>query len=112
MATRRLMSAIAAVATMLVASPLRTLAAWALRQQGGRTARQIMLSPLIVPVILNALGILFLFARIGLINTLFGLVAAHVMHAIPFVFIAAATGLESFDLSHERLARCLGATRT
>ncbi|BBK41208.1 ABC transporter permease [Allostella vacuolata] len=104
----------AALLTMLIATPIGTLAAWALRLRGGRFALffwAMMMSPLIVPIILVGVGVFFLFARFGLTNTMTGLVAAHVMHALPFVFLTVAAGLKNFDLRQEMIARCLGASR-
>nr|WP_210163627.1 ABC transporter permease [Rhizobium leguminosarum] len=67
--------------------------------------------PLAVPSILTAIGTLFVFARLGLVNTTFGLVAAHTMLAIPFVVIVTTAGLISYDLNQEMVARSLGASR-
>lgn len=108
-------SFVAAALTMAIATPLGTLAAWALRLNQSPLALvfwAVMMSPLIVPVILIGIGVFFLFARIGLTNTMTGLVAAHVMHALPFVFVTVAAGLKSFDMRQEMIARCLGATRS
>lgn len=104
----------AATLTMLIATPLGTLAAWGLRLRQGPLAMvfwAVMMSPLIVPIILVGVGVFFLFARIGLTNSMTGLVAAHVMHALPFVFLTVAAGLKTFDMRQEMVARCLGATR-
>ncbi|MDR5010945.1 ABC transporter permease [Agrobacterium fabacearum] len=67
--------------------------------------------PLSVPSILVAIGSLFVFSRLGLVNTTFGLVLAHTMLAIPFVFIVVTAGLTSYDLNQEMAARSLGASR-
>lgn len=106
-------SVIAATLTTLIATPLGTLAAWALRQNSGKAMQWfwvVLMSPLIVPGILIAVGVFLFFARAGLTNTMTGLVAAHVMHALPFVLITVAAGLRSFDMRHEMIARCLGAS--
>ncbi|WP_318030561.1 ABC transporter permease [Rhizobium ruizarguesonis] len=67
--------------------------------------------PLAVPSVLIAIGTLFVFARLGLVNTTYGLVAAHTMLAIPFVVIVTTAGLISYDLNQEMAARSLGASR-
>lgn len=106
-------SVVAAVLTTLIATPLGTLAAWAIRKNGGKANQLfwiVLMSPLIIPGILIAVGIFLFFARAGLTNTMTGLVAAHVMHALPFVLITVTAGLRSFDLRHEMIARCLGAS--
>ena len=67
--------------------------------------------PLAVPSILIAIGTLFVFARLGLVNTTVGLVMAHTMLAIPFVVIVTTAGLVSYDMNQEMVARSLGASR-
>ncbi|PYE31881.1 putative spermidine/putrescine transport system permease protein [Rhizobium sp. PP-WC-1G-195] len=67
--------------------------------------------PLTVPSILVAIGSLFVFSRLGLVNTTTGLVMAHTMLAIPFVFIVTTAGLTSYDMNQEMAARSLGASR-
>jgi putative spermidine/putrescine transport system permease protein len=67
--------------------------------------------PLTVPSILVAIGSLFVFSRLGLVNTTTGLVMAHTMLAIPFVVIVTTAGLTSYDMNQEMAARSLGASR-
>jgi putative spermidine/putrescine transport system permease protein len=46
-----------------------------------------VLMPLFVPGILIGVGVLFLYSRLGLNNTLIGLVLAHATVALPFVAV-------------------------
>ena len=65
---------------MLVSTPLGTMAAYALYVSGHPAARAIfffLITPMIVPVILIAIGTFYVFGRIGLNNTISGLVLAH-----------------------------------
>ncbi len=104
----------AAGLTVLVATPLGTLAAYGLIAAGVRRARAVpalLLAPLVVPVILVGIGVFYVYVRLGLVNTLAGLVAAHSMLALPLVFLVAKSALEGFDLTQETVARSLGATR-
>lgn len=104
----------AAVLTVLVATPVGTAAAYGLhvaRLRYGGAINALMLMPIMVPVILIAVGVFFLYARLGLNNTLLGLVLAHSMMAIPFVLITTAAGLRSYDMNQELVARSLGASR-
>ena len=39
-----------------------------------------------------------------------GLILAHSMHAVPFVFVTVFSALQSFDLNQPRVAQSLGAT--
>jgi putative spermidine/putrescine transport system permease protein len=107
-----LLSIKVAVLTMLVATPIGTAAAYGLHVAGfkwGAVLRLAILAPLLVPVILIAVGIFYLYALLGLNNTLFGLVLAHSMLALPFVVVSVGAGLRSYDMAQERAARSLGA---
>lgn len=103
-----------AILTMLIATSLGTAAAYALHVSGKRfTAllRGLMLAPMIVPVIFTAIGLFFVYARLELNNTLFGLVLAHTLVALPYVIINVEAGLRSYDMTQEHAACILGATR-
>jgi putative spermidine/putrescine transport system permease protein len=100
--------------TMLVATPLGTMAAYGLYASSLRAASVIFLvlvTPIIVPVILVAIGVFYVYAKIGLVNTLSGLVLAHSILAIPLVVVIVSSALKSFDLNQEMVARSLGANR-
>jgi putative spermidine/putrescine transport system permease protein len=102
------------VLTMLLATPLGTMAAYALFVSGHRAARAIfvcLITPMIVPVILIAIGTFYAFGRVGLNNTITGLVMAHTVLAAPLVMIVITSALRNYDLNQERVARSLGATR-
>jgi len=66
---------------------------------------------MIVPVILIAIGAFYAFGRIGLNNSITGLVLAHTAMATPLVMILITAALRSYDLNQERVARSLGASR-
>ena len=55
--------------------------------------RKFFFQPMMVPIILIAAGVFFVYARVGLISTLTGLVLAHIMLALPYVIIALLAGL-------------------
>ena len=102
------------VLTMLVATPLGTMAAYALYVSGHPAARAIfvfLITPMIVPVILIAIGTFYVFGRIGLYNTIIGLVLAHTALATPLVMIIITAALRTYDLNQERVVRSLGASR-
>jgi putative spermidine/putrescine transport system permease protein len=104
----------AAILTMLVATALGTLAAYALNASPARYARLayvVFLAPLVIPSILVAIAIFLLYAQIGLNNTLTGIVLAHSVVAIPLVVITVASGLKGYDMHQEMVARSLGANR-
>ena len=69
-----------------------------------------IISPVIAPVIIVAIGIYFFYARLGLVGNPMGLVVAHTCLAVPFVVINVAAALQGFDERLERAAMNLGAT--
>jgi len=104
----------AALLTTLLATPVGTAAAYALHSGRFRFAgviQAILAIPLIVPVILIGIGAFFLYAWLGLNNTITGLVLAHTVLAIPLVTITVLSGLKTYDLNQELVARSLGANR-
>jgi putative spermidine/putrescine transport system permease protein len=103
-----------AVLTTILATPLGIAAAYGLHASGFRYARatQIaLISPLIIPVIILGVGIFYLYVRLGVVNTIPGLVLAHSILAIPFVVVTVSSALQQFDMNQERVARSLGASR-
>ena len=103
-----------AVLTVVIATPLGVAAAYAISQSKWRIMRLIhmtLLLPLVVPIIITAVGIFFVFAKVGLAATMTGLVLANVMLGLPYVVISVAAGLQSFDATQEMVARSLGMNR-
>lgn len=70
----------------------------------------LILSPLIVPVIVVAIGIYYAFARYGLVGSPFGMVLAHTCLAVPFVVTSVSASLAGIDPRLEQAALSLGAT--
>ncbi|WP_137388941.1 ABC transporter permease [Rhodoligotrophos defluvii] len=104
----------AATLTVLLATPLGVAAAYGLHVSESRLAksvRPLLIVPLIVPVIIIAIGVFYLYARLALINTLTGLVLAHSVLALPFVFVVVGAGFQRYDMAQELVARSLGASR-
>ena len=104
----------AAVLTMLVATPLGIAAAYGLHfsnSKWARIMRMALIMPLIIPIIIIAVGAFYLYVQIGLVNTTAGLVLAHSVLAMPFVLVTVNAGLQQFDRSQEMVARSLGASR-
>lgn len=107
-------SLITAVVTTAVSLPIGMAAAYAINNSSLkviRTLQIVLLLPMMVPIILIAAGVFFVYARVGLISSLTGLVLAHIMLALPYVIIALLAGLRNFDMSQEMVARSLGMNR-
>jgi len=98
---------------MVLSTCLGTLAAIGLvRGQftGKKLINGFILSPLIAPVIIVAIGIYFFYARLGLVGNPLALVLAHTGLAVPFVVINVSATLQGFDDRLECAALSLGAT--
>jgi putative spermidine/putrescine transport system permease protein len=98
--------------TMVVATVIGGLASIALVRtsfRGKAFLTSLMLSPMVVPTIVFAIALYFLFARLGLVGTRLGLVLSHVVLALPYVIIVISGALRSIDLRLERAAQILGA---
>jgi putative spermidine/putrescine transport system permease protein len=76
---------------------------------GKRYVAMFLMSPILVPVIVIALGLYLYFASIGIVGTEFGLIFAHTMFITPFVIVTSMAGLRHIDPSLETAATIMGA---
>jgi putative spermidine/putrescine transport system permease protein len=100
-----------AFTTCIVATPLGVAAAYAINASAWRPLqriRTILFLPLMVPNVIIAIGLFFVLAKLNLVTTMSGLVAANVVLAIPLVLVATLSGLRHFDMNQELVARSLG----
>lgn len=100
--------------TTLLATPLGTLAAYGLfasRYRWARAIHVLMITPIIVPVILVAIAVFYVYVKLKLVNSLTGIVLAHSMLAVPLVIMIVTSALKSYDMNQELVARSLGASR-
>lgn len=105
-------SVIVAVSVTFLATALGTVAALGLSRPNfpARSAfMSILISPMVVPVIISAVGMYFFYTRIGLTNSLPGLILAHTALATPFVVITVTATLFGFDQTLVRAGASLGA---
>jgi putative spermidine/putrescine transport system permease protein len=70
----------------------------------------IILSALVTPPIVSAIGVFIMYVPLGLVNSLLGLAGAHAVAGIPFVVINTAASLRSADQDLERAAIIHGAS--
>ena len=101
-----------AVLTALLSTVLGTLAALGIvrgRFPGKGLANALILSPLIVPVIIIAIGFFAFFSIAKLAGSLPGLVLSHTALAVPFVIVNVGTVLRTMDRNLEMAAASLGA---
>lgn len=100
------------LAATAIAAVIGTLASLALvrgRFLGKTALYALMLAPMIVPPVIIALGIFIMYSKLGLIDSEIGLIAAHVVIALPFVVLVVSATLQQYDVTIERAARVLGA---
>lgn len=103
---------IAPLATLL-ATALGVLAAMGLVRgefRGKGVVMAIIISPMVAPVVIIAVGMFFFFARLSLLNSYLGLVLAHALLGVPFVVITVVAVLKSYDTNLSRAAASLGAS--
>jgi putative spermidine/putrescine transport system permease protein len=106
-------SFIIAFATTFLATALGTLAALGLTMadfpfKGVITG--IMIMPMVVPIVISAVGIYFFYAWIGLTSTYIGMILAHTALATPFVVITVTATLQGFNRNQIRAGSSLGAS--
>lgn len=104
----------AAFLTMLVATPVGVVAAYGLHTSQVAWVRAtfvLLITPMMVPVVLIAIGSFYVFVKLKLLYTLTGLVLAHSILALPLVIIVTGSALKSYDMNQEMAARSLGAPR-
>lgn len=105
-------SIIVAVVSTTLATVLGTLAALGIARPKcpyRGTIMGILISPMIVPIIITAVGTYYFFASVGLLNTLTGLILAHTALGAPFVVITVTATLSGFNQTLMRAASSLGA---
>ena len=103
-----------AILTIFVATPIGTMAAYGLVNGSSRLSKilfPIFISPMMVPIILVAIGLFYFFVQFKLVNSVLGLVLGHSLVAMPLVLIIVFSALKNYDMNQEKVARSLGATR-
>jgi putative spermidine/putrescine transport system permease protein len=106
-------SIIVGTSATVLATTLGTLAALGLSKPGLPYKGLIMgvlISPIIVPLVITAVGMYFFYSRLHLTNTLPGIILAHTALGTPFVVITVTATLVGFDYSLVRAAQNLGAS--
>jgi putative spermidine/putrescine transport system permease protein len=104
-----------AFVTGLVTTTIAGLAALGVARSQGRWGSLIFglfLAPMIVPSIVSAIAMFYLFAQLSLVATDTGLVIGHTVTAIPVVFVTMLAILKGYDWRLDQAAATLGATRS
>lgn len=112
--TSMLVSLKVAAMTAACSLPVGIAAAYAIHNGDHPWFRRLyalLLLPMMVPSMIIAIGVFYVYVRLNLVGTLSGLVLAHLMLAVPFVLVTTLSGLRVCDPSQELVARSLGCTR-
>ncbi len=102
-----------AVLATLIATSVGTLASLGLvrgRFRGKGVAYALLLSPMIVPTIITAIALYFLFAGLGAIGSVLAMALGHTVLSLPVVVIIVSASLQGFDGRLEQAALSLGAS--
>jgi putative spermidine/putrescine transport system permease protein len=107
-------SLIIGVSATVLATVLGTMAAlgiWRARFPAQALVLAMLISPMVVPVVIIAVGVYFAFAPLGLTDGYLGLILAHATLGVPFVVITVLATLSAFDRTLLRAAESLGASQ-
>jgi putative spermidine/putrescine transport system permease protein len=105
-------SMIIGVGSTILSMGLGTLAALGLHSWQSRYKPLVMavvLSPMVVPMVITAVGAYFFFAPLGLTGNYLGLILVHAALAAPFVVVTVSATLQGFDTNLMRASASLGA---
>ena len=106
-------SGLVALVSSIAALVLGSVAAYGLVRGrfGGRALLEgNFVAPLILPPVITAVALYILFAKIGLLGTLPGLIVAHTILTVPYVVLLMAVAIRQFDVRIEQVAYSLGAS--
>lgn len=98
----------AATAAMLVGTPAAFLLART-PMRGKSLLLAFVLSPIIIPRMILAVGLFYFFARVGLVGTSLGLMIGHTVIAVPYVVMTMTAVLRNYDTRLDLAAQSLGA---
>jgi putative spermidine/putrescine transport system permease protein len=102
-----------ALVTVVIATVLGTafsIGAWLLSDTWSTIARWILITPILVPPVVQSLGFYRFWVKLGLIDTHVGVILAHTLLALPYVSITVFAALAGLDRRIVQAARGLGAS--
>lgn len=83
---------------------------WFLSDRAAMIARWVLITPILVPPVVQSLGFYRSWVKLGLIDTHVGVILAHTLLALPYVSISVFAALSNLDRNLPRAARSLGAS--
>ena len=106
-------SFITGIGTMILATILGSLASLGVARPDfpyRRIIMSLLISPMIIPVVVVAVGTYLVYANFGLINSRIGLILGHTSLATPYVVMTVTATLANYDNNLTRAAHSLGAS--
>ena len=100
--------AVAAGATLL--GTAFAIGCWLLSDRAATIARWVLITPILVPPVVQSLGFYRFWVQLGLIDTYTGVVLARTLLALPYVSISVFAALANLDRKLPQAARSLGAS--
>jgi len=103
-----------ALVTGMLAVTVSGIAAFGLARYRGKSASLVVMTfllPMIIPNIVTAVALFYLFATLGLVGSNLGIILGHTVMAIPVVFVLILTTFKSYDWRLDQAAGTLGASR-
>jgi len=108
-------SLIVGLATAALSMILGVPAAFVLARQnmiGKGVVLGLMLLPMVLPHIIVAVGVFYLYAKVGLVGTNIGLIIGNTIFTLPYVVITIMAVLRHYDERLDKAAWTLGATHS
>ena len=105
-------SVIIGFSATLLATALGTVAALGLSRANfpfKGVVMAVLISPIVVPIVITAVGMYYFYAQIGLASTIPGIILAHTALGVPFVVITVTATLVGFNQNLVRAGSSLGA---
>jgi len=107
-----LRSLLVGIGASLLAMAIGTPAAFLLvrgQMRGKSLMLAFVLSPIIIPRMIIAVGLFYFFAKVGLVGTSLGLAIGHTVIAVPYVVMTMMAVLRNYDTRLDLAAQSLGA---
>jgi putative spermidine/putrescine transport system permease protein len=101
------------IPTAIISTAIGTAASYGLARSnfpGKQLLTGFIMAPMVVPVIIVAIGVFGVFRKVGLFGNLPGLILAHTVLTVPYVVATVSAALTVVDQRLEQAAMTLGAT--